>query len=98
MTNFMNALAAIRTADAIRMGIVFSIGLFYFLAAMRSRRDGCVGCLVFPIGGCMSLITFTIVALLATTTSAFLSGMCMFLIIVFGLWPVVWRVLFRAYR
>ena len=93
----MHGLATIRIADAIRMGIVFSIGLFYFLAALRSRKDGCVGCLVFPVGGCASLIMFTIVALLSTTINAFLSGTCLFGVVVFGLWPVAWRTLFRRY-
>lgn len=90
----MQALAALRTADAIRLGIFFSISVFYLLATLRNVRNSCVGCIVFPISGCIGLISYAIIGLISGVAAGFLGGAFIFLLLAVLTWPVVWRLLF----
>ncbi len=90
----MQALAALRTADAIRLGIMMSIGIFYLLALLRSYKNGCVGCVVFPISGCAGLVSYGFVGLFSGVATAILGGSFIFVLLTLLMWPVVWRILF----
>ena len=90
----MQALAALRTADAIRLGIMLSIGIFYLLATLRSYKNSCVGCVVFPISGCMGLFTYGFIGLFSSVATAIFGGSFLFVFLTLLMWPVVWRILF----